>query len=65
MEGDGGNGRVLHFWRGARQRGRIWWGSLADKPRRRGLVSIREIVVFFLIGVGIVAALWLAAMLLG
>lgn len=53
-------GTILHFWRGARQRSRIWWSSLADAPKRP-LVTVREVMLFFLIGAAIAVAAYYVA----
>jgi hypothetical protein len=45
-------GHLLHFWRGARRRNRIWWSSLADAPEKP-LVLLGEVIRYFLAGIGI------------
>jgi hypothetical protein len=51
---------LVYFWRGARKKERIWWGSLADPPqktRERVPRWVVDLVFLVLIFAGVV--LWI------
>lgn len=50
----------MYFWRGARQKNLRWWGPLWKKPDAVHPLTLGEFVRFFLVGVFIALALWLA-----